>query len=586
MAASGPRGYTGAMNNAEVAALLAEMATLLEVEGADGFRVRAYHRAALAVASYGRDVGRLSEKELLEIPGVGKSMAAHIAACRGGRCFPELAALRRRFPPGLLELMRLPGLGPKKARLLFETAAIDSLERLRSALDAGVLRELKGFGPKAEENLRRGLSFASEPERMLLPEAKALAAPLLQAVRGFPGVARAELAGSLRRGRETVGDIDLLAAAADGGAVVERFVKLGLIERVLAAGPTKASVRLIGGLQCDLRAVPERSFGAALLYFTGSKAHNVKLRGLALKKKLTLNEYGLFKLSDRLMKKPVAGRSEEEVYAALGLPYIEPELREDRGELEAAAAGRLPRLVTLQDVKGDFHNHSSHTDGRQTMEEMARAAQARGWEWTALGDHSQSLKITNGLSVPRLRESFKELAAVQKKVPGIRLMRSMEVDILQDGAMDYEDEVLDEIDVVIASVHSRFKQPEAEMTERIARAASNRRVDVLGHLSGRLINRRPPYAFDADRVLEAAAGAGTAVEINGQPDRQDVDDARARRAHELGAPIALDSDAHSIRELGYMENAVNVARRAWLEPKDVLNCLSYPELREWLDARG
>jgi DNA polymerase (family X) len=354
---------------------------------------------------------------------------------------------------------------------------------------------------------------------------------------------------------------------------------------VLAAGKTKASVRLIGGLQCDLRVVPSASFGAALQYFTGSKDHNVALRELALKRGLTLNEYGVFKLSDKSMKRPLAGRTEQEVYAALGLPYIEPELRENRGELEAAREGRLPRLVTLDDIKGDFHNHSTHTDGRHTLERMAQGARERGWEWVALGDHSQSLTITNGMDVDRLRRSFKELQAVRKKVPGIALLRSMEVDILEDGRMDYPDEVLDEIDVVIASVHSRFKQPPEQMTRRLVRAASNRRVDIMGHLSGRLINRRPAYGFDAEAVLEAAGKTGTAVEINGQPDRQDVDDVRARRARELGSPLALDSDAHSTGEYGFMEMAVTVARRAWLEPKDCLNCMGYSELRGWLAAR-
>ncbi len=573
------------VSNADVAALLNEMAVLLELEGADAFRIRAYQRASLAVAACGRPVSAMSDKELLEIPGVGKSIAAHIARCRGAGCFPELEALRRRFPAGLRELLRLPGLGPKRARLLFEAAGVDSLEALKAALDAGRLRELKGFGAKTEESLRRGLSQASEPARLLWLRAKRLVDPLVAEIRTWPSVSRAEVAGSLRRGRETVGDADILCASARGAEVVARFSKLGFVERVLAAGPTKASVRLTGGLQCDLRVVPAASFGAALQYFTGSKDHNVALRELALKRGLTVNEYGVFRLSDKAMKRPVAGKTEEQVYAALGLDYIEPELRENRGELEAARCGRLPRLVTLADVKGDFHNHSSHTDGRQSLEQMAKAAKDQGWEWVALGDHSQSLKITHGLDEAALRRSVKELDGVRKKVKGLTLMRSMEVDILEDGRMDYPDEVLDEIDVMIGSVHSRFKQAPEEMTRRLERAASNRRVDIIGHLSGRLINRRPGYEFDAERVMRAAAETGTALEINGQPDRQDVDDVRARRARELGIPLALDTDAHSTREYGHMAQAVTIARRAWLEPKDVLNCLSYPELRRWLGAR-
>lgn len=572
------------MTNAEIASLLNEMAALLRVAGADPFRIRAYDRAAEAVASHGTPVARLPAKELIRIPGVGESMAAHIADCASTGGFPKLAALRRRFPSGLREMLRLPGLGPKRARFLFDHG-IASVGELRAALDAGAVAKLKGFGPKVEENLRRGLDFRAGPERVIRTAALRLAAPLVAAVRAFPGVSRAEMAGSLRRGRETVGDLDVVAAAADGPAAIARFVKLGMIERVLAEGPTKASVTLAGGMQCDLRVVPERCFGAALLYFTGSKDHNIVLRAMALKRGLTLNEYGVFRLSDKKLARPLAGRTEEEVYAALGLSYIEPELRENRGEVDAALAGRLPRLVTAADLKGDFHNHSAHTDGRDSLEAMARAARERGWEWTALGDHSRSLKIANGLSVERLRETFAELEEVRGKVPGIELLRSMEVDVLADGSMDYPDEVLDEIDVVVASVHSRFKQPAEEMTARLARAASNRRVDILGHLTGRLINRRPGYGFDAEAVLAAAAGAGTAVEINGQPDRQDADDVNARRARALGAPLALDSDAHSAREFGCIENAVVVARRAWLEPKDVLNCLGRRELRDWLSRR-
>jgi DNA polymerase (family X) len=573
------------VTNAELAALLAEMAVLLQLEGGDAFRIRAYERGALALAALGRPAAAMTPKELLEIPGIGKGIAAHLASCQRSGCFPGLAVLRRKFPPGLQELLRLPGLGPKRARFLFESAGVTSLESLRRALDAGKVSGLPGFGPKMEEVLRRGLGLAGAPARVLWLEARKLVEPLLAELRGWPGVSRVEAAGSLRRGRETVGDVDILAASDRGTAVAARFAGSGFVQRVLAVGPTKASVTLLGGLQCDLRVVAPGSFGAALQYFTGSKDHNVALRELALKRGLTLNEYGVFRLSDRRQKKPVAGKTEEGVYAALGLPFIEPELRENRGELAAAAAGKLPRLVTAADIKGDFHNHSAHTDGRQSLEQMAVAARDQGWEWAALGDHSQSLKITRGLTVPRLRKTLRELETVRRKVKGIELMRSMEVDILEDGSMDYTDEVLDEIDVVIGSVHSRFKQAEPQMTARLCRAASNRGVDIIGHMSGRLINRRPAYQFDREAVLRAAAAAGTAVEINGQPDRQDVDDVGARRARDLGAPLALDTDAHSIREYGHMAMAVTIARRAWLEPRDVLNCMTYRELRRWLAAR-
>ena len=574
------------MTNADMSVLLSEMAVLLELEGANPFRVRAYQRAAQCLASLPKSVSGLDAKGLCEFPGIGKSIAEHVLEMLEKGTFAELEELRRKFPAGLIELLRLPGLGPKRARFLFDSAGIADLSALRAAAEGGKLRSLKGFGEKTEQQLLRSLAFADQPERLLYWHARQEADILEALARGFPGVTRAGVAGSVRRGKETVGDIDILCAAKNGRPAVDAFVSLPMVRRVLARGDTKASVLLASGLQCDLRVVPEASFGAALQYFTGSKDHNVALRGLALKKGLTLNEYGVFRLSDKEQKKPLAGRTEEEVYAALGLPWIAPELRENRGELEAAREGRLPRLVELRDVRGDFHNHSTHTDGRGTLETMARAARERGWEWTALGDHSQSLKITNGLSVARLRRSIAEVRRLEKRLGGIRLFRSMEVDILEDGRMDYPDGVLGEIDVVIASVHSRFKQPAPEMTARLERAASNPRVHIMGHLSGRLINRRPEYAFDAEAVLRAAGRAGTALEINGQPDRQDVDDVRARRARELGAPIALDTDAHSVKELSHMSMAVTIARRAWLTPKDVLNCLSASQLERWLAERA
>lgn len=577
------------MTNSEVAALLSEMAVLLELAAENPFRVRAYQRAAMTLGAFPRPVTELSEAELKAIPGVGAGIAAAVRELAASGTFADLGRYRGRFPPGLLALLRIPGLGPKRARLLFDTAGIDSLERLKAAAAAGKLDGLKGFGKKSVENLLQGLEFAAEKPRLLHWEARRLVDGLLPSLRALPGVSAVEPAGSLRRGRETVGDIDILVAACDGGPVIEAFTHLPQARRVLAAGPTKASILHASDgatpVQIDLRVVPAASFGAALQYFTGSKEHNVALREWALKRGLTVNEYGVFKLTDKKHARPLAGRTEEEVYRALGLATIPPELRENRGELAAAAKGKLPRLVELEDIRGDFHNHSTHTDGHDSLAEMARAAKERGWEWVALGDHSRSLTVANGLDVKELRATFRELDGVRAKVKGIELLRSMEVDILGDGRLDYEDEVLDEIDVVVASVHSRFKQAPEEMTARLVRAASNRKVDILGHLSGRLINKRPPYAFDPEAVLGAAARAGTACELNGQPERQDLDDSRARRVRELGGPLAVTTDAHSRQEFEFMAAAVTIARRAWLEPKDLLNCLTARELRAWLAGR-
>jgi DNA polymerase (family 10) len=526
----------------------------------------------------------MAPEELLEVQGIGKGLVAHVAELGKSGTLADLEALRKRFPKGLLELTQVEGLGPKRAKLLFETLKIGSLKDLAAAAQAGKLAGLPGIGEKLAAKIARGLSFAQEAKkRMLYWDAKLVMEELVAAMKPCPGVTRLAPAGSLRRGRETVGDLDLLCAARDAAKAVEFFTRLPQVERVLGAGPTKATVWLKAGIQCDLRAVPAASFGAALLYFTGSKDHNVVLRERALKKGLTVNEYGLYRLSDKRHAKPLAGRAEEEIYAALGLAYVPPELRENRGEIEAAAGGTLPELATLKDVRGDFHNHSDLTDGSDSLETMARAARDQGWEWVALGDHSRGLRVAHGLEVADLRRSIAEVRALQKKVPGIRLMRSMEVEILKDGSIDYPDEVLDEIDVVIASVHSAFGQSEAEMTARVRRAAANPRVDIIGHLSGRLLNKREPYALDAEAVLAEGARGGAAFELNGQPQRQDLDDVRARRAKELGAALAVTTDAHAAAQLRYMESAVTIARRAWLAPADLLNAKSYGELKEWLE---
>ncbi|MBI5208441.1 MAG: DNA polymerase/3'-5' exonuclease PolX [Elusimicrobia bacterium] len=571
------------MDNSRLAGLLAEMAALLEVDGANPFRVRAYERAAQAVAGLSAPVESLAPDQLLEIPGVGKGIAGHLAEMLSSGTFRDLEAIRLKVPRGLLLLLKVEGLGPKRAKVLFDSLGIDTLDKLRAAAASGELRGLPGFGPKLEASILAGVEFARHAgERMLYWDARTAVLDVVRALKESGLVSQISPAGSLRRGKETVGDLDILCAAADGAKAVEAFTRLGQVERVLAAGPVKASVRLKAGVQCDLRVVAPGSFGAALQYFTGSKDHNVALRERALQRGLTLNEYGVFRVSDKGHKKPLAGRTEEEVYAKLGLDWIPPELRENRGELEAAAAGRLPRLVELPDVRGDLHNHSSLSDGEKSLEEMARAALKMGWGWAALADHSRSVKIAGGLSIERFRESLGALRAVQEKVKGIKLLRGMEVDILKDGGLDYPDEVLAQIDVVTAAVHSGFHMGEPEMTERIVKAVRHPRVHSLAHLSGRLLNSREGYKVDAEAVLAAAAGAGTALEINGQPDRQDITDVQARRAKELGVPVVLSTDAHGDGQFAFMEMAVTVARRGWLTKDDVVNCKSFSELKEWL----
>lgn len=571
------------LTNAQIAACFEEMAFWLEIAGENPFRVRAYQRAAETAAGFAKPLTEISQAKLLEIPGIGKGIASHIAELSAKGSLSDLEALRKRFPKGLLDIVRVQGLGPKRARLLYEELRIDSLESLRSAAQAGKLRGLAGFGEKLEASLLRSIEFAQQASRrMNLWDARLVMSDILAAMKAAPGVRDLAPAGSLRRGKETVGDLDVLCAAQGGAALVEFFTRLPQVERVLAAGETKAVVWLKSQIQCDLRVVPPQSFGAALQYFTGSKEHNVALRELAQRKGLTINEYGLFRAADASRKKPLAGRTEEEIYRKLGLDFIAPELRENRGEIDAARTGKLPELVRLEDVRGDFHNHSDYTDGQESLLDMARAARDMGWDWVALGDHSRSLRVAKGLSIEDLRRTIGEVRAIQAKVPEVKLMRSMEVDILKDGTMDYPDAVLEEIDVVVASVHSAFSQSEADMTARLCRAAANAHVDIVGHLSGRLIGRREAYAVDAQAVLEAGAREGTAFEINGQPQRQDLTDAHARRAVELGAKLAVTTDAHAAAQFRYMELAVLIARRAGLTRKDVLNCLTYGELTEWL----
>ncbi|MBI4056604.1 MAG: DNA polymerase/3'-5' exonuclease PolX [Elusimicrobia bacterium] len=571
------------VNNHQISQIFEEMAELLELSGENIFRVRAYQKASQIIGGLTKNARDLSQKELLEIPGIGKGIAAGIEEMGRSGKLQDLEKLRSRFPKGLLEILRVPGLGPKRAMILFSKLKIDSVDKLREAIERGKLRELDGFGAKLEENIRKGLTFAQGAgKRMLYWNARLLMQDMLKVLKGFPEVVEAVPAGSYRRGRETVGDLDILCTARDGVKVLEHFAKLPQVERVLAQGESKASVLLRAGLQCDLRVVPPHSFGAALQYFTGSKDHNVVLRELALKKGYSLNEYGLFKLSDKEHKRPVAGKTEEEIYKMLGLATIPPELRENRGEIQAAQENRLPRLIEMKDVRGDFHNHTFHTDGRHSMEEMAHAAEKMGWEWVAIGDHSQSLKVARGLSVESLRKSFRELQEVQKKLPRLHLLRSMEVDILKDGSMDYPDAVLEEIDVVVASVHSAFNLPESEMTDRIKKAIRNPHVDIVGHLSGRLLGRRESYQVDTEEVLKEGALTQTAFEINGQPQRQDLWDVHAHRAKELDVPLALTTDAHAVEQFEYMALAVIQARRAWIEKEDVLNSLSIKELKEWL----
>lgn len=574
---------TEVKSNAAAAKLFSEMAALLELAGENVFRARAYQKAAQVIEGLTKELRDIPAEELSKLSGIGEKMSGHIASVLQTGSFAELDSLRSKMPAGLLDMVRVQGIGPKRARLLYDSLAIDSLEKLENAASSGKIRGLPGFGEKTEKKILNGLKTAEEGvRRMLYWDAHCLAEELIAELKSR-GVREVYYAGSLRRGKETVGDIDLICVGDD--SAVEKFLKLPQVENALSAGPAKASARLKARIQCDIRIFPRKCLGSALQYFTGSKEHNVALRELALAKGFSLNEYGLFRVTDRERKHPVAAATEEDIYARLGLQYIPPELREARGEIEAASGRSLPRLIEEKDVRGDFHNHTSLTDGASGFEEMANAARDMGWEWAAIGDHSAGVGVTHGLNIGDFLKSKRGLGELQKRFPDLRLMRALEVEILKNGNLIYSDEELRQVDVVIAAVHTAFNMSGGEMTGRILKALQNPNVDIIAHLTGRLLGKREGYTVYPDPLFEAAAATGTAFEINGQPERQDLTDVAARKAKLIKIPLALTTDAHSPAQFRYMSQAVVVARRAWLEKGDVLNCLSYGELQAWLKRK-
>ncbi len=568
------------MKNFEVARLFDLMADLLELKGENRFRIRAYRRAAQNLESLAEDLDTLAaEGRLEEIPGVGEDLAGKIAEyLRTGR-IGALDALRRTVPAGVADLLSVPGIGPKTARVLFEKARVRSLDRLRELAGAGKLRGLPGIQAKTEANILKGIAVVERAQaRMPLGHALALAEELARALGAVRGVAQVTVAGSIRRARETVGDIDILAAAADSGPVMAEFAALPQVAAVLEKGGTRASVRHRDGIQVDLRVVEPQSFGAALQYFTGSAQHNIRVREMAGRLGLKVSEYGVF---EEASGRRLAGATEEEVYAAVGLPWIPPELREDAGEIEAALTGKLPTLVEPADIRGDLHCHTRASDGHHTIEAFAAAARARGYEYVVVSDHSASATIAHGISREALPAHLAKVRAAEAAHPGIRVLAGSECDILPDGSMDYPDELLAELDVVIAAVHSRFRQSKAEMTRRICRAIANPYVHVLAHPTGRLFGERDAYDVDLDAVLRTAHQLGKAVEINSCPQRLDLDGTHARRARDLGALVAIDTDTHVLDQLDTMRLGVAMARRGWIEKGAVVNAWPVTKLLAW-----
>ncbi|MDP3721993.1 MAG: DNA polymerase/3'-5' exonuclease PolX [Candidatus Omnitrophota bacterium] len=569
------------MKQHELAAFFSQIADLLEYRGDNPFRIRAYRRAAQNLENFSGDLAHLAQAgRLRELPGIGADLADKITEYLSTGAVAALERLKRTTAPGVLELLEVPGLGPKTAKLLTERLGISTVHQLEEAANAHRLRRLPGFQEKKEQNLLKGIEILKKGrERMHLGIALPLARELLRSLQRVSGVTRISTAGSLRRMKETIGDLDLLVASTSPARVMQALSRLPLCARVLASGTTKSSILTPDGVQVDVRVIKPDSFGAALQYFTGSKEHNVRLRELAIRQGLKLNEYGVFRLKTN---QRLGGREEADVYRALGLPWIEPELREDQGEIDAAKAGRLPRLVDAKDVRGDFHIHSTWSDGSNQLEELAREGAARGYDYLAICDHSQSLKVAHGMSVARLRRQMEQIRALNRRLRGFRLLMGAEVDILTDGSMDYPNDVLAELDFVIGSIHSGFSQSEATLTRRLVSAMRNPYVTLIAHPTGRLMGQRDPYAIDLETVFASAAETGTALEINAFPRRLDLCDTAARRANALGATLAISTDTHSLDQLDNITIGLGVARRAWLEPRDLLNCRPLNRLLEWI----
>ncbi|MBI3322810.1 MAG: DNA polymerase/3'-5' exonuclease PolX [Candidatus Omnitrophica bacterium] len=572
------------MKNLLAADIFERIADLLELKGENPFRIQAYRRAALNLRNFTGDLEEMTAAGTLrEIPGVGEDLAEKIREIVTTGRLAYLERIQHQVPAILSVLVTVPGVGPKTAQLIHRRFHLKSLDHLEQLIKAGKLRALPGMGRKKQENILRGIGIRrAGRERMPLGTAVAVGRQFVRALEKFPEVRRISTAGSLRRRKETVRDIDILITSTHPKKVMDRFVTLPLAAHVQAHGETKSSIRTAQGLQVDLRVVEPESFGAALVYFTGSKEHNIKIRGLANRKGLTVNEYGVFRLKGN---RRVAGKEEEDVYRALGMRWMPPEIREDLGEVELAQKGKLPALVERKHIRGSFHNHTKRSDGSHTLEELTEALRKDGYDYMVLSDHSQSLRIANGLSESELLKEAEEVRRFNKRSGKFRVLMGAEVDILPDGRLDYPDRVLAKLDVVIAAVHSAFRQPKEVMTQRIVKAIGNPHVDILAHPTGRLIGERDPYQVDLDDVYRAAAKSRTALEINSHTLRLDLNDAQARRAREKGAKLVIGHDTHVLDQLTDIDLGLSMARRAWLGPGDILNSLSADELLSWVKQK-
>lgn len=567
-----------------MAQIFQEIGDILELKGENRFRVSSYHRAAQTLANMSTDVRQIMDqdpKKLQDIPGIGEALSSNIEEILNtGRCAAHERLLAS-FDQGLLELLTVRGLGPKKVKKFYDELGIDSVKKLEVAAKKGVLAELEGMGEKSQDEILKAIKeHAQHRERTMLHTAMIMAEALVAYMKDCPAVKKVEFAGSLRRGRETVGDIDVLATGENHEQIISHFVSHPDVEKILAQGETKASVLLENVIQADLRVVDADSFGAALYYFTGSKQHNIATRKVAISKGLKINEYGIFK-----GKKSMAGKTEADIFKVLGLPYIIPELREDQGEVMAGYDKKLPKSVKLEDIRGDFHLHTDASDGHNSLEEVVTKAKSLGYEYMCVTDHSSALRVAHGLDEKRLNKQIKEIDALNKKLRDFRILKGAEVDIMKDGTLDYPDSILKRLDMVGIAIHSHLSLPADEQTARIVKALSNPYVAFLAHPTGKIVKSRDPYDVDLVQVLRAAKKNDVAMEINANT-RLDLNGANCRLAKEHGAKFMIGTDAHQLFHMDFMRFGVITARRGWLEKKDVLNTWSLSRLLKWLDKKG
>ncbi len=564
------------MRNQEIAKIFNDISDILEIKGDNPFRIRAYRRAAQNIDGLAKDVAEISVEELQEIPGIGDDLAGKIQEYVKTGNLKFYDELKKEVPSGLVDLLSVPGLGPKTAKLLLEKLHIKDIDDLEKHAKEGKLKGLPGIQARTEENILKGIAMIKRhPGRFPIGRVLPVAEGILGKLKEKAPVNKLSIAGSLRRWKDTIKDIDVLATSKDPHKVMDVFVHLPQVKEVLMKGPTKSSLITNEGIQVDLRVVDEGSFGAALAYFTGSREHNIRLREMAVRKGLKINEYGIF---DVKTEKKLGGENEGDVYKILDMSYIPPELREDTGEIEAALEGRLPKLVEMGDIKGDLHVHTKSSDGSHDIQELIDAAKARGYEYLAITDHSKGLAVARGLSIDQVLEQNKKITALNKKLKGFKLLSGTEMDIKSDGSLDYPDEVLKQLDIVVASIHSGFRQSKEQITKRLVSAMKNPYVSIIAHPSGRLIGERDAYEIDMEEVLKTAKETGTAIEINAYPLRLDLSDMYVKKAKEMGVSLAINTDTHVIYQFDFMAYGVGTARRGWLEKKDVLNANTYDML--------